>query len=60
MAEGERDLARLAVSTGFAHHSHFSLRFRSVFGLTPTEARDILTRPRLRELRALVAPETRA
>jgi len=36
---GEKDLARLAVDLGFAHHSHFSARFRAMFGVTPTEAR---------------------
>jgi len=41
LAEGERDLAALALATGFAHHSHFSARFRSVFGMTPTAAREL-------------------
>ncbi len=45
IAEGETDLARLAVELGFAHHSHFTARFRSVFGCTPARARDALTTP---------------
>jgi AraC family transcriptional regulator len=44
LAQGETDLARLAVELGFAHHSHFSARFRSVFGMTPSMVRNSLTR----------------
>jgi AraC family transcriptional regulator len=55
LAEGERDIAALAVDTGFSHHSHFSARFRSVYGIRPTEAREILTRRKLEELRAILA-----
>jgi AraC-like DNA-binding protein len=55
LAKGERDIAALAVETGFSHHSHFSARFRSMFGITPTEAREILTRLKLEELRAVLA-----
>jgi AraC family transcriptional regulator len=43
LAEGEDDLARLAVDVGFAHHSHFSARFRSLFGATPSQVRTIAT-----------------
>jgi AraC family transcriptional regulator len=55
LAAGEGDLAALAVAIGFAHHSHFTARFRSVFGLTPSQARQILTNRRLQTLRALVS-----
>lgn len=55
LAKGEHDIAALAVETGFSHHSHFSARFRSVFGITPSEARKILTQPKLDELRAVLA-----
>jgi AraC-like DNA-binding protein len=51
LAEGERDLSTLAVETGFAHHSHFSTRFRAVFGMTPTAVRETLTRGRIEWLR---------
>ena len=54
LANGERDIAALAVETGFSHHSHFSARFRRVFGMTPSEAREILTRRRFEELRAVL------
>ena len=49
------DVAALAVETGFSHHSHFSARFRGAFGITPTEAREILTQRKLEELRAVLA-----
>jgi AraC family transcriptional regulator len=54
LADGERNLSALALETGFAHHSHFSARFRAVFGMTPTTARDMLTKRRLDRLRAFV------
>ena len=55
LAEGERDIAALAIDLGFAHHSHFSARFRRAFGITPTHAREMLTKRKLDELRAVVA-----
>jgi AraC family transcriptional regulator len=60
LADGERNIASLALDTGFAHHSHFSARFRGVFGITPAQARDMLTRRRLADLRAVLnaAPST--
>ena len=57
IAEGERNLARLAVELGFSHHSHFSARFRSVFGCTPVRARGALTAPRLRELSTILTAD---
>ena len=54
LADGERDIASLAVDTGFTHHSHFTARFRSAFGITPSKARDMLTKRSLDELRAVV------
>jgi len=55
LAKGEHDIAALAVETGFSHHSHFSARFRSVFGITPSKAREILTQRKFEELRAILA-----
>jgi AraC-like DNA-binding protein len=52
LADGERNLAALAFDLGFAHHSHFSARFRRTFGMTPKEARAALTRRRLDSLRS--------
>ena len=54
LADDERNLAALAVEVGFAHHSHFSARFRRTFGVTPAQARELLTKPKVGELRALV------
>jgi AraC-like DNA-binding protein len=54
IAGGETELARLAVELGFAHHSHFSARFRSVFGTTPTQARWKLASGRRRELSTIM------
>ncbi|HUQ76628.1 MAG TPA: AraC family transcriptional regulator [Burkholderiales bacterium] len=39
------DLTAIALDTGFSSHSHFTARFRSVFGMTPSELRKILTAP---------------
>jgi AraC-like DNA-binding protein len=55
LAEGERDLARLAVETGFAHHSHFTSRFRRTLGITPSRARELLTSSRLDDVRLVLA-----
>jgi AraC-like DNA-binding protein len=55
LTEGERDIASLAVEVGFTHHSHFSSRFRRTFGITPTQAREMLTKHKLDELRTFVA-----
>jgi AraC family transcriptional regulator len=55
IAGGERDLSAVAFDTGFAHHSHFSARFHASFGITPSEARDALTKPRLEQLRLMIA-----
>ena len=43
LQEGEDDLARLATDLGFASHSHFSERFRQIYGSTPSQVRKILT-----------------
>ena len=42
LADGERDLARLALDCGFADHSHLANVFRSRTAATPSEARRIL------------------
>lgn len=54
LANGETDLAGLAGDLGFASHSHFSARFGSIFGLSPSSMRDRLTAGRLAELRTFV------
>ena len=50
IAQGETDLARLAVELGFTHHSHFSARFKSVFGITPTAVRNTLTHRHIQKM----------
>jgi AraC-like DNA-binding protein len=55
LADGERNIAALAVEVGFAHHSHFAARFHnSVFGVTPAQAREMLTKRKLNDLRTLL------
>jgi AraC family transcriptional regulator len=50
LAEGESNLMKLACDLGFAHHSHFSARFRSVFEQTPSQVRGALMAGAMREL----------
>ena len=58
LAGGERDLAALSLELGFAHHSHFSARFRTMFGVTPSAFRSSLTTDRLARSRTIVtAPD---
>ena len=51
LADDESDLSALAFELGFASHSHFTARFRMVFGITPAAARETMTAGRLRALR---------
>ena len=37
--DGSDDLTAIALDAGFASHSHFTARFRSFFGCTPTALR---------------------
>jgi AraC family transcriptional regulator len=59
LAQGETELARLAVELGFTHHSHFSARFRSIFGATPTEVRNRLTQRRFQEMSKILTAKPR-
>ena len=59
LAQGETELARLAVELGFAHHSHFSARFRSVFGTTPTAVRNTLTHQSFQQMSKIVTAKPR-
>jgi AraC-like DNA-binding protein len=54
VADGESALAKLAVELGFAHHSHFTERFRAVFGVTPARVRDRCTKAELQDLRKIL------
>jgi AraC-like DNA-binding protein len=59
LAQGETDLAWLAVELGFSHHSHFSARFRSIFGMTPSAARNTLTQLRLHQMSKILTAKPR-
>jgi AraC-like DNA-binding protein len=48
------DLTAIALDAGFAGHSHFTARFRSFFGCTPTALRRIATAERVAELRRIM------
>ena len=37
LVDARRDLSALAISLGFANHSHFTSVFRRQFGMTPTQ-----------------------
>lgn len=54
LAGGEGDLSRLALDLGFSSHSHFSARFRRIFGMPPQDARSLLARKRLAEMRRIL------
>ena len=59
LAQGADDLAALAGSLGFSHHSHFSAAFRRQLGMTPSDARERLRAPALIRLgRNLTAAPT--
>jgi AraC-like DNA-binding protein len=60
LASGATDLAGIASDLGFASHSHFTARFRSVFGTPPSSVRRALTSGELEELRTFVTAERRA
>lgn len=57
LADGAEDLAALASDLGFASHSHFSARFRSVFGVSPGAARHTLAVGDLIELRTFLTAD---
>jgi transcriptional regulator GlxA family with amidase domain len=48
-------LTEIALDAGFASHSHFTARFRALFGRTPQQLRGGVRRSAVRELRRIVA-----
>ena len=50
LAEGERDLTRLALGLGYSSHAHFTDTFRRTFDTTPSDFRRTASRARLREM----------
>jgi AraC family transcriptional regulator len=60
LAEGETDLSALAIELGFSSHSHLSDAFRSAFGLSPSQARNLRGASASAEMsRILEAPRRR-
>jgi AraC-like DNA-binding protein len=54
LAQGETDLARLALETGFASHSHLTATVVRVFGASPSVLRASLVRGRREGLRTIL------
>jgi AraC-like DNA-binding protein len=48
------DLTSIALDAGFASHSHFTARFRSFFGCTPSALRRVATAEQVAELRKIM------
>jgi AraC-like DNA-binding protein len=58
---GGRDgLTGIALDTGFASHSHFTARFRALFGVTPHELRRVARRDSIAALRKIVTARSAA
>lgn len=51
------DLTSIALDAGFASHSHFTARFRSFFGRTPTALRRIATAEHVAEFRKIMTAQ---
>jgi len=58
--ESDTDLTAVALETGFASHSHFTARFRELFGLTPTDLRRGTGRAEVIRLRKIVTAQITA
>lgn len=50
IAQGERDITRIALDSGFFDHSHFTNAFRREFGAPPSAFRDAHDRRSLRQM----------
>lgn len=53
--DGDTGFTEIALDMGFASHSHFTAKFRALFGRTPQQVRRSVGRPVVRELRRIVA-----
>jgi AraC family transcriptional regulator len=51
--ESSRDLTTIALGSGFASHSHFTARFRTLFGRTPSELRSMSRHSKIQQPRNL-------
>jgi uncharacterized C2H2 Zn-finger protein len=54
---GRRRPGQTRDDLGFAHHSHFTARFRSIFGRTPRRARDAMISGRIRDLSTIMTAD---
>jgi AraC-like DNA-binding protein len=52
--DGDGGLTQIALDAGFTSHSHFTARFRALFGVTPRELRRVACRSSLPALRKIV------
>jgi AraC-like DNA-binding protein len=57
--DGGGDLTAIALDTGFASHSHFTARFRSFFGVTPTALRRAAATGYIAQLRKIMTARRR-
>lgn len=57
--DGGSDLTAIALDAGFSSHSHFTARFRALFGATPTEVRQSANGGTARQLRKIVTARPR-
>jgi AraC family transcriptional regulator len=57
--DGDSDLSAIALELGFSSHSHFTARFRALFGVAPTELRQAASRATAAQLRKIVTAEKR-
>ena len=52
--DSDSGLTEIALDAGFASHSHFTAKFRALFGQTPQELRRSVRSTTARELRKIV------
>jgi AraC-like DNA-binding protein len=58
--DSDSDLTAIALERGFSSHSHFTARFRALFGMTPAELRRTATCASAAELRKIVTAKRHA
>ena len=58
--DADSDLSAIALEFGFSSHSHFTARFRALFGVAPAELRQTATSATAAELRKILTAEKRA
>jgi AraC-like DNA-binding protein len=58
--DSDAGLTTIALDAGFASHSHFTARFRALFGRTPRQLRGRVRGAAVRQLRMIVAAPERA